>query len=82
MFRTLMTTRTQKRGVFRSFTKAAEPVCCASADAAERGGSDFQNTLKPNHSLLPFNLVERTVDYFQKIILHVRFKSQKRYKWI
>ena len=37
MFKTLMTTGPQKRGVFRSFTKATEPVCCASADAAERG---------------------------------------------
>ena len=26
MFRTLMTTRSQKRAVFRSFTKAVEPV--------------------------------------------------------
>ena len=37
MFRILITTGPQKRGVFRSFTKAAEPVCCASEDAAERG---------------------------------------------
>ena len=36
MFRTLMTTGPQKRGVFRSFTKAAEPVCCTSAYTAER----------------------------------------------
>ena len=36
MFRALITTRPQKRGVFRSFTKAAEPACYASAHSAER----------------------------------------------
>ena len=41
MFRTLMTTRQQKRGGFRSFTfrylsEAAEPMCRASAYTAER----------------------------------------------
>ena len=32
-----MTTGSQKRAVFRSFTKVTEPVCCASAYKAERG---------------------------------------------
>ena len=36
MFRTLMTTRPQKRVVFRSFTKAVEPACWASAYKAEQ----------------------------------------------
>ena len=48
MFRTLMTTGSQKRAVFRSFTKAAEPVCCISAYTAERGKSKVETITLPN----------------------------------
>jgi hypothetical protein len=45
------------------------------------GGPLFQNTLPPNHSWLPINLVERFVNYVQTCMKYINFRSHKRYKW-